>query len=369
MANIRVDLNYEIKDGSEILFRSPVDCSKITGLAVYCTAANGTISAYEFALTDAHGQDVGNIDHLFAEDVIVKVILDVTAGKAYVQNADTNDYIENTFVKKTELDIPQADLMQEDPTQPDYVKGKEEFLAQAEADALNGKVTGIGITTIMRLTQSEYDALPKKDESTLYIIADTAQVEPDTGMAPYLHVTAPCYINTGIVPNDKTAVEITMFDASAANMEGYFGHPSCRLQSQGSPWIGSTFGTASTSVRLDNTGIKHTFRVDNTGLYIDGELKQESAFSGAISTTEPVYLFAAYRGIYNKPGSESVAPTEYLTDAKFYGAKIYQNGTLVADLVPAKDSSGVACVYDKVRDSYLYNDGTGTLIYGEEVDE
>lgn len=99
MANIRVDLNYDIKDGSEIVFRSPVDCSAITGLAVYCTAENGAISAYEFALTDAHGQDVGNIDHLFAEDVIVKVILDVTAGKAYVQNADTNDYIERTFAK------------------------------------------------------------------------------------------------------------------------------------------------------------------------------------------------------------------------------------------------------------------------------
>lgn len=99
MANIRVDLNYDIKDGSEIVFRSPVDCSAITGLAVYCTAENGAISAYEFALTDAHGQDVGNIDHLFVEDVIVKVILDVTAGKAYVQNADTNDYIERTFAK------------------------------------------------------------------------------------------------------------------------------------------------------------------------------------------------------------------------------------------------------------------------------
>lgn len=106
MANIRVDLNYDIKDGSEIVFRSPVDCSAITGLAVYCTAENGATSAYEFALTDAHGQDVGNIDHLFAENVVVKVILDVTAGKAYVQNADTNDYIERTFVKMVNGEKP-----------------------------------------------------------------------------------------------------------------------------------------------------------------------------------------------------------------------------------------------------------------------
>jgi hypothetical protein len=53
----------------------------------------------EFALADAHGNNVGDIDHLFAENVVVKVILDVTNAMAFVQNADTNAYIERTFVK------------------------------------------------------------------------------------------------------------------------------------------------------------------------------------------------------------------------------------------------------------------------------
>ena len=99
MANIRVDINGTIKDGSEIVFRSPVDCSAITGLVVYYTAEDGTAASKEFVLADAHGHNVGDIDHLFAENVVVKVILDVTAGMAYVQNADTNAYIERTFVK------------------------------------------------------------------------------------------------------------------------------------------------------------------------------------------------------------------------------------------------------------------------------
>ena len=99
MANIRVDVNYTIKDGSEIVFRSPVDCSAITGLVVYYAAENGATVSQEFALSDAHGHNVGDIDHLFAENVVVKVILDVTAGMAYVQNADTNAYIERTFIK------------------------------------------------------------------------------------------------------------------------------------------------------------------------------------------------------------------------------------------------------------------------------
>ena len=99
MANIRVDLNETIKDGSAIMFRSPVDCSAITGLIVYYVAENGAGTSKEFVLADAHGHNVGDIDHLFAENAVVKVILDVTVGMAYVQNADTNAYIERTFIK------------------------------------------------------------------------------------------------------------------------------------------------------------------------------------------------------------------------------------------------------------------------------
>ena len=100
MANIRVDLDYTIRDGLDLKFRSPVDCSQITGLIVYYPGEDGNMASKVFALADAHGNNVGDIDHLFAEDVVVKVILDVTKGMAFVQNADTNKYIEDTFLKK-----------------------------------------------------------------------------------------------------------------------------------------------------------------------------------------------------------------------------------------------------------------------------
>ena len=94
--NIRVDLNTPIKDGTEVVFRSPVDCSQVTGLIVYY---NGGTDSQEFAFADAHGNNVGDIDHLFAENVAVKVILDVTTSMAFVQNADTNAYLEGRFAE------------------------------------------------------------------------------------------------------------------------------------------------------------------------------------------------------------------------------------------------------------------------------
>ena len=96
--NIRVDLNLPINDGTEVVFRSPVDCSQVTGLIVYYPDNGNTISK-EFAFADAHGNNVGDIDHLFAEDVVVKVILDVTKSMAFVQNADTNAYLEGRFAE------------------------------------------------------------------------------------------------------------------------------------------------------------------------------------------------------------------------------------------------------------------------------
>ena len=94
--NIRVDLNTPIYDGAEVVFRSPVDCSQVTGLIVYYPE-NGNSTSKEFAFADAHGNNVGDIDHLFAENVVVKVILDVTTSMAFVQNADTNAYLEGRF--------------------------------------------------------------------------------------------------------------------------------------------------------------------------------------------------------------------------------------------------------------------------------
>lgn len=104
--NIRVDLNYPINDGVEVVFRSPVDCSQVTGLKVYCPGVGGNTAVQEFAFADAHGNNVGDIDHLFAENVVVKVILDVTNGMAFVQNADTNAYLENKFAETIKMCCP-----------------------------------------------------------------------------------------------------------------------------------------------------------------------------------------------------------------------------------------------------------------------
>lgn len=98
MANIRIDLQAPVVNGQTLTFKSPVDCSQITGLIVYYPVSQSTI----FQFADAHGNNVGDIDHLFAADVLVKVILDTELNRAYVQNADTNAYLENRLGGKSD---------------------------------------------------------------------------------------------------------------------------------------------------------------------------------------------------------------------------------------------------------------------------
>ena len=112
--NIRVDLNYPIRGGTEVKFRSPVDCSQVTGLIVYYPEDGITVSK-EFAFADAHGNNVGDVDHLFTENVVVKVILDIATGMAFVQNADTNAYLEGR-IDGVDLTLPQ-DLTDEQKAQ------------------------------------------------------------------------------------------------------------------------------------------------------------------------------------------------------------------------------------------------------------
>lgn len=100
MANIRIDLNRAPNDGETISFKAPCDAKYITGLIIYYPNDNGVTVSQEYTLNDASGSDIGEIDSIFSEGAIVKVILDTDLNNAYVQNPDTNTYLESRFENK-----------------------------------------------------------------------------------------------------------------------------------------------------------------------------------------------------------------------------------------------------------------------------
>lgn len=101
MANIRIDLNHAPLDGETISFKAPCDASSITGLILYYDNGGTTVSK-RYTLTDANGNDIGVLDNIFAKDAIVKAILDTDGNKAFVQNPNTNTYLEEKFDTKAD---------------------------------------------------------------------------------------------------------------------------------------------------------------------------------------------------------------------------------------------------------------------------
>lgn len=102
MANVKVELGYQIHDGMSLTFKAPCDCTRVTGLIIYypnITQDATTETSKVFSFKDAHGVDLANLGNLFTVDAYVKVVLDTVNNYAYLQNADTNSYIESTFAK------------------------------------------------------------------------------------------------------------------------------------------------------------------------------------------------------------------------------------------------------------------------------
>lgn len=108
MSVIRLDCDSPILNGQTLTFKSPANCSEITGLKVYYSV-EGVETSKTFQFADAHGNNVGSID-LFASNVFVKVILDIDSSKAYVQNADTNSYLEGKIEEKDFSKVSEDDF-------------------------------------------------------------------------------------------------------------------------------------------------------------------------------------------------------------------------------------------------------------------
>lgn len=93
MAYIRVDLVEELVDGQLVAVKAPCDCTAIEGFRVYYPK-NGEKLSRVFVMKDAHGGELTGIGNLFMAGSYVTAILNTVEGVAYLQNADTNSYIE-----------------------------------------------------------------------------------------------------------------------------------------------------------------------------------------------------------------------------------------------------------------------------------
>jgi hypothetical protein len=102
MAYIKINLDKVLMNGHEVSFIAPCDCTAIEGLKV-CYVEGEELKEKIFTMKDAHGNTLTGLGNLFKEGAYVHAILDSTHFHAYIQNADTNGYLEARFQEVFQL--------------------------------------------------------------------------------------------------------------------------------------------------------------------------------------------------------------------------------------------------------------------------
>lgn len=90
MSKIRVESKCALYDGMSLTFKAPCNSNAVDGLNVYYAGA-----VQKFTFRDALKNNLAGVDNLFITGTYVKVVLDTTNNYAYIQNSETNGYIED----------------------------------------------------------------------------------------------------------------------------------------------------------------------------------------------------------------------------------------------------------------------------------
>lgn len=98
MANIKITINGTLMDGHKVTFKAPCDCTSVEKLKVLYVKDGAQVSKL-FTMKDSHGNTLTGLGNLFKEGAYVHAILDTKNGYAYIQNPDTNGYLEGKFAQ------------------------------------------------------------------------------------------------------------------------------------------------------------------------------------------------------------------------------------------------------------------------------
>lgn len=179
----------------------------------------------------------------------------------------------------------------------------------------------------------------------------------------YLESTGTQYIDTGVVPNQDTSVEL---DGSIDGYGIFFGVRTAALvdistiQGTSTGYWAMGYNTSADAIGTKDSN-RHVWFKNKNLQYMDGELKNNYTYAN-FTAMGNAYLFA-----YNNNGTVG-----YVINGRvrIYSCKIWAtaDSVLVRHMIPAKrNSDGVVGMYDIMNDVFLTNQGTGDFVYGSEI--
>lgn len=232
------------------------------------------------------------------------------------------------------------------------------FLVNAQLSANDGTVwdnVGINLTTNganIGIYNTSSSAINIRYITLQYTKFET----PPLHLIEYIQSSGTQYIDTGIIPTTDTSFEIILSDVSPLGGEraifsaGYYASGNY-LMSQDTNSSLVWYYPSKVTITADYTS-KHKVEIYRGSITLD-----DVVLTTNTGTTGQSFGNVT---IFN------VANNRY-TAFKLYGFKIYESGVLVFDGVPVKDPNGIACLFDYVSGSFVYNAGSGTFTAGPDL--
>lgn len=214
----------------------------------------------------------------------------------------------------------------------------------------NGMVTGkTAGTSVVTVTTDDggYTA-----QCTINVTENTIEPGESHTELESLSVDGNCYFNTEILPDQNTNTDTklyiksgTMYICGARDNNYKYGYTATdnfyavrgevSSAAKNAPYWEGVWVIKQN--RATATFGNNTVNLDEVGNFV---------------LTSPFYI-----GCMSKNGEAAGAGLK----GKIYYSKIYSGSNLVADMIPVKKSDGTLCLYDKIRNKYIYKSGTGTI--------
>lgn len=167
------------------------------------------------------------------------------------------------------------------------------------------------------------------------------------------------YFDTGFVPNGNSRVTVDFKGAAVLSVVALFGARSGTAENVFAMWLENNqalpqYGSVAYDAKpitATNT-VRHTYDLNKGVATVDGS--SVSFTNLTFSAGQTLTLLAM-----NSAGTvDGRRPS-----GKLYGAKVYNNTTLVRDFIPAMNASGTIGLWDDVNSTFYTNAGTGTFGY------
>lgn len=180
----------------------------------------------------------------------------------------------------------------------------------------------------------------------------------------YLQSTGTQYIDTNYKPNGNTIIELKyQTPTQNTTQQGIFGARDSGnnrfslftgIVKNGFQADYATNGSLSNYSQnipgVDGTAI-NVIKMSNSFTINNNEIKKIS--KGIFQNSRNMYLFAnSNNGI-----------AQLLMKGYIWYFKIYEGDTLVRDYIPVLDINDRPCLFDKVSNTFFYNQGTGEFLY------